>query len=325
MLDTRVRFAHTEDGHRLALTEVAAGSGRFSSAPPVLLIHGFAQNRRAFLDGPLPDLLLSRGMAVFVGELRGHGLSRADLMGRPFGGRRTLRDHLALDLPALIKRVLEVTGAAQVHYMGHSMGGLVGLACLPRSPPFASLTAWATPLRLGASRPSVGLASRAVHPILGLLGGLGAHGSVPMRALLGAVSGVATHAAPSGPRRAFGRWLGLTNPDLAPRDALRRVLSQGEDESSQIMRELSELTATARPTLCGVDLVEALHGWPGRVAFVVGSRDIFAAPLSVAPALSLDQAGARRVFVIREGHHVDVAMGRPVVDLFHELATFIGA
>lgn len=315
----RVRYAHTTDGVRLALTEVFAPALP-AVGPPALLVHGFAQNRRAFLVGPLPGLLAARGIRVFVGELRGHGLSRSDLAGRPFGARRSLEDHLQRDLPALIARVLEVTGVGRLHYMGHSMGGLVGLARLPDLPPFASFTGWATPLRLGASRPEVGLAARWVRSLPSR-----SEVSVPMRALLGGVSGVATHPGRTGPIGALGRWLGLTNPDLAPRDRLRQVLSQSENESSQIMRELARLCGARRPRLCGVDLLDAVKRWPGRLAFVVGTRDIFAAPLSIAPVLELDQAGPRRVLSIREGHHVDVAIGYPVGELFADLAGFIGA
>ena len=290
------------------------------AGPPALLVHGFAQNRRAFLSGPVPGLLAARGVRVFVGELRGHGLSRFDVAGRPFGARRSLDDHVDRDLPALVEHVLRLTGERRLHYMGHSMGGLVGLALLGRSPPFISLTAWATPLYLGASRPAVAVAAWVVRPFL-----IGSPRSVPMRALLHGVSGLATYPGPRGPRRAVGRWLGLANPDHAPRDHLSELLSQSENESGRIMRALADLPGARRPRLCGVDLVSAVHRWPGRLAFVVGTRDIFAPPPSVTPILRLDQAGPRRLFTIREGHHVDVAVGHPVTALFEDLATFIGA
>ncbi len=85
-LTEQVRFEHTEDGQRLAITEVDRGAGRVADGPawPVLLVHGFAQNRLAFTRGPLPGVLLDLGLRVFVGELRGHGRSRGALAGGTF-------------------------------------------------------------------------------------------------------------------------------------------------------------------------------------------------------------------------------------------------
>lgn len=317
--DYRVSYAHTADGARLALTEVRPISPDLSVSP-ALLVHGFAQTRDAFLAGPIPRQLAARGVRTFVAELRGHGRSRMDLGGRAFSGRQTLFDHLHRDLPALIAHVLEQTGAVRLHYMGHSMGGLLGLARLAELPPFCSVTAWATPLLLGASRPAVGLSARAVLPFL-----RHSRQVVPMRSLLAGLSGLATYPARAGLRRAVGRWLGLANPDLARRDLLRDLLSQSENESGQIMRQLARLSTTKRPRLCDVDLLSAVRRWPGRLAFVVGTHDIFAAPRSVSPVLSLDQAGPRRLLAIEGGHHVDVVVGRRVATVFDELAAFIRA
>ena len=58
----RVRYAHTEDGQRLAVTELSHARQREDNAgagevPPALLVHGFAQNRLAFTLGALGEAL----------------------------------------------------------------------------------------------------------------------------------------------------------------------------------------------------------------------------------------------------------------------------
>ena len=93
----RVRFAHTRDGERLAITELGAGTG-----PVFVLVHGFAQNRRSFTAGPLPAELLARGARVFAAELRGHGRNREGLRGSPAAlGEKTLQAPLHYALPAI--------------------------------------------------------------------------------------------------------------------------------------------------------------------------------------------------------------------------------
>jgi pimeloyl-ACP methyl ester carboxylesterase len=100
----------------------------------VILCHGLSSNRYSFdlPGGPsLAKFLKRQGWDVWVAELRGSGESdhpgvfRTDV---PYAWH--FEDHLREDVPAIITRVLELTGAPAVHWVGHSMGGLLVQAYL---------------------------------------------------------------------------------------------------------------------------------------------------------------------------------------------------
>ncbi|MGE0325013.1 MAG: alpha/beta hydrolase [Polyangiaceae bacterium] len=116
--DARPREVHgvsARDGIELALWRINGGG------EPVLLLHGLGSNRLGF-DWPgrsFAEWLAARGYDVFLPELRGHGWSE-----RP---QRSwdLDDYLTQDLPALIGSVKQLSGRRQLHWVGHSMGGLL--------------------------------------------------------------------------------------------------------------------------------------------------------------------------------------------------------
>lgn len=97
---------------------------------PVLLVHGFGQNRYAW---HLParsfaNDLARAGFDVFNLDLRGHGRSRH------FGASlaRGVQDYVCEDLPAAIEEVQALSGKRPVWIVGHSLGGLVAYASAPR-------------------------------------------------------------------------------------------------------------------------------------------------------------------------------------------------
>lgn len=108
--------------------------------PPVLLCHGAFSNHFIYDLGRgfgLAPYLARDGRRVFCVDLRGRGSSV------PRGPLRrlhavlvrgwTIDDLLLRDLPAAIGFVLRHTGAAQLDYVGHSMGGLLIMAHLART------------------------------------------------------------------------------------------------------------------------------------------------------------------------------------------------
>ncbi|GBF87341.1 alpha beta hydrolase [Raphidocelis subcapitata] len=134
-----LRTAHsatTPDGWRLHLHRVRAPAG---AAParrhPVVLCPGLASGGIESFDlDPRVSMaahLARRGYDVWVPDLRGNG--RSD---RPSWWDRstwwTVDEHLALDLPTVIAAVLAETGAASVHWVGHSMGGMLAVGALSR-------------------------------------------------------------------------------------------------------------------------------------------------------------------------------------------------
>lgn len=119
--------AITDDGVRLALHRYRPrGEAR---RHPVLCCHGLAANRLAFDVDPELSLarhLSDRGFDVYLLELRGHGVSQRPRWGWSFD------DYAARDLPAAIDAVRERSGREHVHWIGHSMGGLLSYAHLAR-------------------------------------------------------------------------------------------------------------------------------------------------------------------------------------------------
>jgi pimeloyl-ACP methyl ester carboxylesterase len=153
----------TADGWTLVAHRYPAVGGK-STQPPVILCHGLTYNA-AFWDldpsCSLATYLARQGFDVWAVDLRGSGLSekwvyRLDdapeaLIGGalrratkgqlgsqgyqtvdPKAANWTLDHHIAYDVPALVKLVRARTGAEQVSWVGHSMGGIVALCHLSR-------------------------------------------------------------------------------------------------------------------------------------------------------------------------------------------------
>jgi pimeloyl-ACP methyl ester carboxylesterase len=123
--------ARTHDGWQIALYRYAPP--RRSHYTPVLLCHGMASNRWN-MDGPgrisLARYLVRRGYDAWIVELRGAGRST-----RPswWNGKHYdwhFEDYVHHDAPAALRTVLRETGARQVHWIGHSMGGMIAYALL---------------------------------------------------------------------------------------------------------------------------------------------------------------------------------------------------
>lgn len=89
----------------------------------VILCHGLAANGLVFdLPGrSLARYLAEHGMECFIPDLRG-----ARYSGAPSGGWN-LDDYLEQDLPALMQLVREQALSEKIHWVGHSMGGILCL------------------------------------------------------------------------------------------------------------------------------------------------------------------------------------------------------
>lgn len=136
-----VRYATTSDGWKIALhhhrPRPAAARDSGASAPsaprlPVVVCHGIDANSRSWdldADHSLPVFLAARGYDVWAVDLRGVGLSdRRDY-------HFDFDDYVRQDVPAVLAFVLKETGAPAVHWVGHSMGGMVMYAYLETQDP----------------------------------------------------------------------------------------------------------------------------------------------------------------------------------------------
>ncbi len=121
--------ARTDDGWDLALHRYRpAPGGPPPAREPVIVCHGLLSNRfNVDLDErhSVARHLRAGGFDVWVMELRGHGRSVRARTGRLWPFDWTIDDYVRHDLPAVIEYVCRETGADSVHWVGHSLGGMI--------------------------------------------------------------------------------------------------------------------------------------------------------------------------------------------------------
>lgn len=148
-----IHLVPTADGGKVSLYRYRPD--RSVPARPVILCHGLGANRFNFDLGPehsLARTLQQAGFDVWSLDLRGRGRSSEVRQKGPCGYRRPcfFDDYVSQDAPAAISYVREQTGAEQVHWVGHSMGGMVLYGVLEgeRASEIASGVAVASPGRV---------------------------------------------------------------------------------------------------------------------------------------------------------------------------------
>lgn len=133
--DAEILVAHAADGVDLPVIHYQP-SGKRRSSRPILLCHGISANARHMdLDAEhsLARWFAARGYETYAMSLRGTYESvlpddahRADME------KVTFDTYATLDLPAVLELVKAKSGASEVDYVGHSMGGMVLYAYLAR-------------------------------------------------------------------------------------------------------------------------------------------------------------------------------------------------
>ncbi len=127
-----IHLVGTRDGWRIALYRYPPPVRKHEI--PVLLCHGLGANRHNFDLGPETSLavfLREAGFDVWSIDLRGRdGGGRGVWAGMPSRTDHSFDDYVREDAPAAIRHVLGRTGASHVHWIGHSMGGLILYALL---------------------------------------------------------------------------------------------------------------------------------------------------------------------------------------------------
>ncbi|HTO07014.1 MAG TPA: alpha/beta fold hydrolase [Myxococcota bacterium] len=132
----------TDDGWTLVITRYRPRPQPFAQPlrdVPLLLVHGYTQNRRAWSAGEFVKNMLFFGADLFLLELRGHGKSSPELTRRrareagvaqppDTDYRWDLDSHLLFDLPAAVAAVKRASGRDKIFYCGHSLGGILGYA-----------------------------------------------------------------------------------------------------------------------------------------------------------------------------------------------------
>ncbi|MBL8922851.1 MAG: alpha/beta fold hydrolase [Myxococcaceae bacterium] len=130
----------TADGWSLVITRYRPTPQLFPQplfGEPMLLVHGFCQNRHAWTSGEFVKNLLFFGIDVHILELRGHGKSSIELQrerAAKFGSKLPsdlswdwdIDSYFLYDLPAAVAGVRRITRRDRIFYCGHSMGGMLG-------------------------------------------------------------------------------------------------------------------------------------------------------------------------------------------------------
>lgn len=123
-------FVTTADGFSLALFRHRP-HGAPKNVEPVLLVHGLGANRFNFDaadDCSLARYLAAQGYDVWLVDLRGSGESAAG----SWRWQWTFDDHVDHDVPPVLEFICRETGRERVHWIGHSMGGMLLYAHLLR-------------------------------------------------------------------------------------------------------------------------------------------------------------------------------------------------
>jgi len=310
---SRMYRARTHDGWQIALH-------RYLPAPrshrtPVILCHGMSSNRWD-MDGPgkvsLARYLVRRGYDVWVPELRGAGRSM-----RPtwWNGKRydwRFEDYVHHDAPAALRKVLRETEARQVHWVGHSMGGMIAYALLmgPAHKTIASAVTLGSPTMSDVGHPLIdfGIPYRSLLRFL------------PNRVPLGTLARLGSPFAP-----AIARWLQPTIAELGWRPGnadvplLRSLmLTAVDDLPASLLREFARWyeTKTMNDRYGMFDMVEHLERITTPLLVIAGNKD------GLTPARDLEHvykrvASSDKVFrIIGKDHgfahdysHADLILG----------------
>uniref|UniRef100_T1IYD6 Partial AB-hydrolase lipase domain-containing protein n=1 Tax=Strigamia maritima TaxID=126957 RepID=T1IYD6_STRMM len=135
----------TDDGYILTVQRIPHGkSGLGTQArKPVLIQHGFATSSPAWVVNTppqnLPYILADVGYDVWLGNVRGSsfGYNHTHLSTKDKQFWQFSFDEMAkYDIPAVIQKMLNVTGFKQIHYIGHSMGTTILFALLSTQPKY---------------------------------------------------------------------------------------------------------------------------------------------------------------------------------------------
>jgi pimeloyl-ACP methyl ester carboxylesterase len=128
-----LRKVVADDGVSIAYRESGPAHG-----PVVVLCHGICAAGRQFEADARH--FAAQGYRVIVPDLRGHGGSRVPRGRADFTIKRMAADNFAL---------LEAAGVEHVHWVGNSLGGIVGLEMLAQQPKrFASFATFGTAYQL---------------------------------------------------------------------------------------------------------------------------------------------------------------------------------
>jgi pimeloyl-ACP methyl ester carboxylesterase len=287
----------------LAMVRKRAGTRAANETKaPVLLVHGFGQNRYAW---HLParsfaNHLACAGFDVFNLDLRGHGRSRR-LGSRPC---RSVQDYVREDLPRAVEAVQRLSGGRPVWVVGHSLGGLVAYASAPiLDGAVGGIVSIGSPYHFTRGSPMLGalaLFFRALRPA-----------PLPNAPLPLAPLGLTMRTlrrfaeSPFYPLPVRGWHAGSWEPHV-----LEQHLRLAFDRAALAeMRDLFEWAAQRRFGGRDLDYVERFERMDAPLLVIAGNNDDLAPPASVRPAFTRSVSKDKTYRSLPLGH-IDLLVGR---------------
>lgn len=271
---------------------------------PVLLIHGFGQNRYAWHlpSRSLANHLARAGYDVYNLDLRGHGRSRH------LGSRASasVDEYVTEDLPSAVDEVRALSGGRPVYLVGHSLGGLVSYAAAPAlEGAIAGLVSIGSPYHF--ARGSLSLSAIALF-FRGLAAAHVPHKSlgVPMGAIGRTMRAIRAFAeSPLYPFPLRGWHAGSLEPHVLDEHLRLAFDRAGMGE----MANLFEWAAARRFGGPESRYEERFERLDLPLLVVAGTNDDLAPPASVKPGFAASRARDKRYVTLPLGH-IDLLVGR---------------
>jgi alpha-beta hydrolase superfamily lysophospholipase len=286
---------------------------------PVILVHGFGQNRYAWHlpERSFVNHLAEHGFDVFNVDLRGHGRS-AEL-----GSRRSrgVDDYIRGDLPAVIDAVLARTHAERAFLIGHSLGGICVATAGAREPDkVAGVVTIGPPHALGRGHFVLGNVLRMAGRTVGLTRILrGSRVRLPVDWI-----GKAVHAT----RFAWDSELAplpirAWKPGSFSRSELRSYIERSFDGASLgTLDDLMELATTGelRSRIDGTSFTKLIEHSTLPLLAISGAADRLANPGSVKPIYERSRS-SDKTYVKLDAGHGDLLVGKQAPETTWPLVT----
>ncbi|MBK8252875.1 MAG: alpha/beta fold hydrolase [Polyangiaceae bacterium] len=272
---------------------------------PVLLIHGYGQNRYAWHlpSRSFSNYLARAGFDVFNLDLRGHGRSRHLGARLPAHVTEFVRE----DVPAAVEEIQKVSGNRPVYIIGHSLGGLIAYAASPRlGSALAGITTLGSPYQFTRGSPTLAILGWIMLHLDRRMP-LG-HGALELKGLGEAMRTLRTFIeSPIFPLPIRG---------FVPRSMEPQVLSQHmslamDRGSITVLRNMFLRAAEWRSSgerLAGLADAEAFEALDIPLLVIAGTKDDLAPPSSVEPAYLRSRSSDKTYRAFPRGH-IDLIMG----------------